>query len=75
MYSVCVGLVFGSKYVQFPIICLLQSIIFINTAAVDLHSDSLQNGIVKVQNPRIVKNIIAHLDFDKKYIFGNYGDL
>ena len=65
MFSVCVGHVFGSKYVQFRIICLLQSIIFINTVAVDLHSGSLQNGIVKVRNPRIAKNIIAHLDFDK----------
>ena len=65
-FSVCVGLVFASKYVQFCIIyCLLQSIIIINTVEVDLHSDSLQNEIVKVQIPRIDKNIIAHLNSNK----------
>ncbi len=35
MFSVCVGLVFCSKYVQFPIICSLQYSININTVEVD----------------------------------------
>ena len=35
MFTVCVGLVFRSKYVQFPIICSLQYSININTVEVD----------------------------------------
>ena len=35
MFTVCVGLVFRSKYVQFPIICSLQYSININTVGVD----------------------------------------
>ena len=50
MFTVCVGHVFGSKYVQFRIVCLLQYSIKINTVEVDPHSDSLQNGAM---NPRI----------------------
>ena len=39
MFTVCVGLVFRSKYVQFPIICFLQYSININTVKVDPHSE------------------------------------
>ena len=41
MLTVCVGLVFGSKDVEFHTICLLQCSININTVEVDLQSDSL----------------------------------
>ncbi len=41
MFTVCVCLVFHSKYVQFPIICSLQYNININPVEVDPHSDSL----------------------------------
>ncbi len=47
MFTLCVGLVFRSKYVQFPIICSLQYSININTVEVDPHSDLLHIGIVK----------------------------
>ncbi len=50
MFTVCVGLVFRSKYVQFPIICSLQYNININTVAVDPHSDLLHTCIVKPKN-------------------------
>ena len=43
-------LVFGSKFVQFCIICSLQNSININTVEVDLYSDSLHNGAVKPKN-------------------------
>ncbi len=39
MFTVCVGLVFRSKYVQFPIICSLQYSINISTVEVDPHPD------------------------------------
>ncbi len=39
MFTVCVGLVFRSKYVQFSIICSLQYSKNINTVEVDPHSD------------------------------------
>ena len=50
MSTVCVGLVFRSKYVQFPIICSLQYSININTVEVDPHSDLLHIYIVKPKN-------------------------
>ena len=50
MFTVCVGLVFRSKYVQFPIICSLQYSININTVGVDPHSDLLHSCIVKPKN-------------------------
>ncbi len=50
MFTVCVGLVFRSKYVQFPIICSLQYSININTVEVDPHSDLLRICIVKPKN-------------------------
>ena len=50
MFTVCVGLVFRSKYVQFPIICSLQYNININTVEVDPHSDLLHICIVKPKN-------------------------
>ena len=52
MFTVCVGLVFRSKYVQFPIICSLQYSININTIEVDPHSDLLHICIVKPKNSR-----------------------
>ena len=50
MFTVYVGLVFRSKYVQFPIICSLQYSININTVEIDPHSDLLHICIVKPKN-------------------------
>ncbi len=51
MFTVCVGLVFRSKYVQFAIICSLQYSMNINTVEVVPHSDLLQHiCIVKLKN-------------------------
>ena len=50
MFTVCAGLMFRSKYVQFPIICSLQYSININTGRVDPHSDLLHICIVKPKN-------------------------
>ena len=50
MSTVCVGVVFRSKYVQFPIICSLEYSININTVEVDPHSDLLHICIVKPKN-------------------------
>ena len=50
MFTVCVGLVFRSKSVQFPIICSLQYSIKVNTVEVDPHSDLLHICIVKPKN-------------------------
>lgn len=44
MFIACVDLVFGSKNMQFHIICLLQYSIGINTNEVGPHSDSLHVG-------------------------------
>ncbi len=55
MFTVCVGLVFRSKYVQFPIICSLQYSININTVEVDPHSNLLHMCIVKPKNRNIKK--------------------
>ena len=50
MFTVCVGLVFHSIYLQFPIICSLQYSININTVKADPHSDLLHICIVKPKN-------------------------
>ncbi len=50
MFTVCVGLVFRSKSVHFPIICFLQYSININWVEVDPHSDLLHICIVKPKN-------------------------
>ena len=50
MLMVCVALVFGSKSMQFHIICSFYYSMSINTSEVDPHSDSLHNGIVKPKN-------------------------
>ena len=50
MYVAFFGLVFRSKYVQFPIICSLQFSININTVEVDPHSDLLHICIMKLKN-------------------------
>ena len=50
MFMICIGLVFGSKNVQFHIICSFQHSININTTEIDPHPDSLHNGIVKPKN-------------------------
>ena len=50
MFTVCVGFVFGSKYMQFRIICSLQYTININTVDVDPHSHTQQINIVKPKN-------------------------
>ena len=52
MFTVYVGLVFRSKYVQFPVICSLQYSININTVEVDPHSDLLHICIVKPKNTK-----------------------
>ncbi len=54
MFTVCVGLVFRSKYVQFPIICSLQYSIKVNTVEVDPHSDLLHICIVKPKNRSVL---------------------
>ena len=46
MFTVCVDLMFDSKYVQICIICSVQYSINMNTVEVDLHSDSLHNDTV-----------------------------
>ena len=50
MFTVGVGLVFRSKYVQFPIIRSLQHSININTIKVNPHSDLLHICIMKLKN-------------------------
>ncbi len=50
MFTVYVGLVFRSKFVQFPVICSLQYSININIVEVDPHSDLLHICIVKPKN-------------------------
>ncbi len=50
MFTVYVGLVFRSKYVQFPVICSLQYSVNINTVEVDPHSDLPHICIVKPKN-------------------------
>ncbi len=51
MFTVCVGLMFCSKHVQFPLISSLQYSININTVEVDpMHSDLLHICIVKPTN-------------------------
>ncbi len=57
MFTVCVGLVFRSKSVQFPIICSLQYSIRVNTVEVDPHSDLLHICIVKPKNTERAKYI------------------
>ena len=59
MFTVCVGLVFRSKYVQFPIIFSLQYSININTVEVDPHSDLLHICIVKPKNTFVYLNFVA----------------
>ena len=61
MFTVCVGLVFRSKYVQFPIICSLQYSKNINAVEVDPHSDLLHNCIVKPKNSNILILVIITL--------------
>ncbi len=53
MFTVCVGLMFRSKYVQFTISCSLQYSININTVKVDPHLDLLHICIVKPKNSLI----------------------
>ncbi len=55
MLTVCVGLVFRSKYVQFYIICSPQYSINIITVEVNPHSDLLHICIAKPKN-----SLIAH---------------
>ena len=50
MFTVCVGFVFGCKYAQFRIICLLQYSTNISTVEVDPNSDLLKNNMVKPKN-------------------------
>ena len=52
IFTVCVDLVFGSKYVQFREICLLQCSTIINTIWVDLHSELLKKVPVKPKNSK-----------------------
>ena len=65
-----VGLVFGSKYVQFRIICLLQD--SINTNTVDIHPPNIAfifNGKYKEgANLRTIKN--NNIDNDLHYYLG-----
>ena len=56
MFSVCVGPVADSKYVQF---CTISSL-DINTVEVDPYSDSRHNGMLK---PKNCNQLTAHLMF------------
>ena len=58
IFTIRVDLVFGSKYVQFREICLLQGSLIINTFWIDPHSELLQNVPVKP------KNIFQRNDFE-----------
>ena len=69
MFTVCVGLVFRSKYVQFPIICSLQYSINISTVVVDPHSDLLHICIVKPKN--IAGNIKENFLYDVLLLMKN----
>ena len=62
MFTVCVGLVFRGKYVQFPIICPLQYSININTVGFTayLHSETQEYK-------RITSNV--HFLSDRKSVF------
>ncbi len=55
MFTVCVGLMFRSKYMQFPVIFFLQYSININIVEVDPHSDLLHICIVKPNNTTFEK--------------------
>ena len=61
MFTVCVGLVFRSKCVQFPIICSFQYSININTVKVDPHSDLLHICIVKPKNWRKINKMLCFI--------------
>ncbi len=65
MFTVRVGLVFRSKYMQIPFICSLQYSININTVEVDPHSDLLHICIVKPKNIRHGGTRGARGDFTK----------
>ncbi len=66
MSTVCVGLVFRSKYVQFPIICSHQYSINYNTVEVDPNSDLLHICIVKP------KNSLQRAYYQKKHLENNF---
>ena len=66
MFSLCVGLVFRSKHVQFPIICSLQYSINVNAVEVDPHSNLLYICIVKPKN--IVQHCSALLSLNQPAI-------
>ena len=57
MFTVCVGLMFHTKYVQFLIICSLLYSININTVEVDPHSDLLHICIVKPKNIKMCHSV------------------
>ena len=59
MFTVCVGLVFRSNYMQFLIIWFLQYSININTVEVDPHSDLLHICIVKPKNTFVYLNFVV----------------
>ena len=44
MFTVCVGLVFSGKYVQFQIICTLSCGIIVDTFKVTLYSLNKENA-------------------------------
>ena len=50
LFVLCIGLVFGGKYMEFQFIFSLQYSIDINTFEVDPPSDSLHNAVVKPKN-------------------------
>ncbi len=72
MFTVCVGLVFGSKYVQFPIICSFQYSININTVEVDPHSNILHICIVKPKNNQRILEISIHIPHHTIYTLDLY---
>ena len=66
MFMVCVGLVLGSKNVQFHIICSYYYSISVNTTKVDPHSDFLHNGIVRFDNHNQEYSNVILRKFDDK---------
>ena len=69
---VCVGLVFGSKNVQFHIIYGHSQVQHnINATEVDPHSDSMHNGTVKPKN-RVEDGFVIELQLRKTFLFRKY---
>ena len=72
MFTVCVGLVFRSKYAQFLIIWSLQYSININTFEVDPHLDLLHICIVKPKNMLLHMQVSPYFNTIHPLNFSNF---